>query len=241
MSTYCLLIKDSRIPPRYKYPAYLRIFLRSLEKESNHQPSALQLRKVVKPWGGGRHHSWVGTCQGPNKNTNKQAHKQTNSTKNGNSGLLRYVASETEDGLPYKQQHHLRFRPATHKKTSGCGIPWTFTQFTPIRSNLWDSLWLGLPKSINYLNWQGSPCTEAVHMLCHTGSPSEFDVRGSQMAFCISIGYDTWNLVNVCLKSVTSLVSQWIACWNHTFWRGNCDFFGTFWGLVKEKFSEYLT
>ena len=32
-----------------------------------------------------------------------------------------------------------------------------------------------------YLNWQGSPCTEAVHMLCHTGSPSEFDVRGSQM------------------------------------------------------------
>lgn len=66
-STWCLL----RIP-RYKYPPYLRIFLQNLEKESNRQPSALQLRKVVKSWGGGRHHSWVGTCQGPNKLTKKQ-------------------------------------------------------------------------------------------------------------------------------------------------------------------------
>lgn len=66
-STWCLL----RIP-RYKYPPYLRIFLQNLEKESNRQPSALQLRKVVKPWGGCRHHSWVGTCQGPNQQTNKQ-------------------------------------------------------------------------------------------------------------------------------------------------------------------------
>lgn len=71
-STWCLL----RIP-RYKYPPYLRIFLQNLEKESNRQPSALQLRKVVKPWGGCRHHSWVGTCQGPNQQTNKQTNPWT--------------------------------------------------------------------------------------------------------------------------------------------------------------------